>query len=97
MLTYVTYTIISVSSSTGRVGTPQYMAPEVIERRPYGKPVDMWGCGVLLFILLGGYPPFSGTKERLYETIVKGSYHVRITMTVEHLHICTCSDSIHNI
>nr|AAO83853.1 calcium/calmodulin-dependent serine protein kinase 1 [Lymnaea stagnalis] len=63
--------------TSGRVGTPQYMAPEVIERRPYGKPVDMWGCGVLLFILLGGYPPFCGTKERLYEIIVKGSYPMK--------------------
>ncbi|GFO31193.1 calcium/calmodulin-dependent protein kinase type ii subunit delta [Plakobranchus ocellatus] len=53
------------------------MSPEVIDRRPYGKPVDMWGCGVLLFILLGGYPPFCGTKERLYSIIVKGSYHMK--------------------
>ncbi|XP_055869214.1 peripheral plasma membrane protein CASK-like isoform X5 [Biomphalaria glabrata] len=60
--------------SSGRVGTPQYMAPEVIDRKPYGKPVDMWGCGVLLFILLGGGPPFCGTKERLYDIIVKGNY-----------------------
>ncbi|XP_059169906.1 peripheral plasma membrane protein CASK-like isoform X2 [Physella acuta] len=63
--------------TSGRVGTPQYMAPEVIDRKPYGKPVDMWGCGVLLFILLGGYPPFCGTKERLYEIIVKGNYPMK--------------------
>ncbi|XP_012936233.2 peripheral plasma membrane protein CASK [Aplysia californica] len=63
--------------TSGRVGTPQYMAPEVIQRQAYGKPVDMWGCGVLLFILLAGYPPFCGTKERLYQIIVQGSYHLR--------------------
>ncbi|KAK0044078.1 peripheral plasma membrane protein CASK-like isoform X2 [Biomphalaria pfeifferi] len=63
--------------SSGRVGTPQYMAPEVIDRKPYGKPVDMWGCGVLLFILLGGCPPFCGTKERLYDIIVKGNYMMK--------------------
>lgn len=63
---------------SGRIGTPQYMAPEVVQRQPYGKPVDMWGCGVMLFILLGGYPPFVGTKDHLFEQIVKGSYHVRI-------------------
>ncbi|ESO92904.1 hypothetical protein LOTGIDRAFT_162384 [Lottia gigantea] len=61
----------------GRVGTPQYMAPEVIKREEYGKPVDMWGLGVLSFILLSGYPPFCGTKERLYDLIVKGSYFFR--------------------
>nr|XP_034329719.1 peripheral plasma membrane protein CASK isoform X4 [Crassostrea gigas] len=61
----------------GRIGTPQYMAPEVVQRQPYGKPVDMWGCGVMLFILLGGYPPFVGTKDHLFEQIVKGSYHMR--------------------
>ncbi|XP_078311146.1 peripheral plasma membrane protein CASK-like isoform X9 [Crassostrea virginica] len=61
----------------GRIGTPQYMAPEVVHREPYGKPVDMWGCGVMLFILLGGYPPFVGTKDHLFEQIVKGSYHMR--------------------
>ncbi|XP_025080182.1 peripheral plasma membrane protein CASK-like [Pomacea canaliculata] len=61
----------------GRVGTPQYMAPEVVERKPYGCAVDMWGAGVLLFILLGGYPPFSGTRERLYDLILKGSYKMR--------------------
>ncbi|XP_050396374.1 peripheral plasma membrane protein CASK isoform X4 [Patella vulgata] len=60
-----------------RVGTPQYMAPEVIKREPYGKAVDMWGCGVLSFILLSGYPPFCGTKQRLYDLIVKGSYFMR--------------------
>lgn len=62
--------------SVGRVGTPQYMAPEVIKRELYGKPVDMWGAGVMLFILLSGYPPFCGTKERLFHLILKGSYHV---------------------
>ncbi|XP_048240911.1 peripheral plasma membrane protein CASK-like isoform X6 [Haliotis rufescens] len=61
----------------GRVGTPQYMAPEVIKRELYGKPVDMWGAGVMLFILLSGYPPFCGTKERLFHLILKGSYHMR--------------------
>ncbi|XP_051986625.1 calcium/calmodulin-dependent serine protein kinase b isoform X4 [Xyrauchen texanus] len=58
----------------GRVGTPHFMAPEVVKREPYGKPVDVWGCGVILFILLSGCLPFYGTKERLFEAIVKGKY-----------------------
>ncbi|XP_041857118.1 peripheral plasma membrane protein CASK isoform X12 [Melanotaenia boesemani] len=58
----------------GRVGTPHFMAPEVVKREPYGKPVDVWGCGVILFILLSGCLPFYGTKERLFESICKGKY-----------------------
>ncbi|XP_024141795.1 peripheral plasma membrane protein CASK isoform X16 [Oryzias melastigma] len=58
----------------GRVGTPHFMAPEVVKREPYGKPVDVWGCGVILFILLSGCLPFYGTKERLFDAICKGKY-----------------------
>ncbi|XP_076872061.1 calcium/calmodulin-dependent serine protein kinase b isoform X1 [Brachyhypopomus gauderio] len=58
----------------GRVGTPHFMAPEVVKREPYGKPVDVWGCGVILFILLSGCLPFYGTKERLFEGIIKGRH-----------------------
>uniref|UniRef100_A0A3Q1CFV1 Peripheral plasma membrane protein CASK n=1 Tax=Amphiprion ocellaris TaxID=80972 RepID=A0A3Q1CFV1_AMPOC len=58
----------------GRVGTPHFMAPEVVKREPYGKPVDVWGCGVILFILLSGCLPFYGTKDRLFEAICKGKY-----------------------
>ncbi|KAL3848158.1 hypothetical protein ACJMK2_019035 [Sinanodonta woodiana] len=63
--------------SGGRIGTPQFMAPEVIKREMYGKPVDVWSCGVLMFILLSGYPPFMGTKERLFDLIVQGKFHFR--------------------
>lgn len=60
--------------TAGRVGTPHFMAPEVVKREPYGKPVDVWGCGVILFILLSGCLPFYGTKERLFESVIKGRY-----------------------
>lgn len=52
------------------------MAPEVVKREPYGKPVDVWGCGVILFILLSGCLPFYGTKERLFDAIIKGKHKV---------------------
>lgn len=42
----------------GFAGTPGYLSPEVIRKEKYGKPVDIWACGVILYILLVGYPPF---------------------------------------
>ena len=42
----------------GFAGTPGYLSPEVIKKEKYNKPVDMWAVGVILYILLVGYPPF---------------------------------------
>ncbi|XP_062420755.1 caM kinase-like vesicle-associated, like [Pungitius pungitius] len=39
-------------------GTPEYLAPEVVARHRYGRPVDCWAVGVIMFILLSGNPPF---------------------------------------
>lgn len=75
-LTHITLTQFWFYFHLGRVGTPHFMAPEVVKREPYGKPVDVWGCGVILFILLSGCLPFYGTKERLFEGIIKGKYKV---------------------
>ena len=64
------------SVNGGRIGTPHFMAPEVIQRKAYGKPVDVWSTGVLLHILLSGTMPFLGTKDRLYETVCVGKLYL---------------------
>lgn len=59
----------------GFAGTPGYLSPEVIRKDPYGKPVDIWACGVILYILLVGYPPFwDEDQPRLYAQIKAGAY-----------------------
>lgn len=78
---HIAFTLFFFCFYLGRVGTPHFMAPEVVKREPYGKPVDVWGCGVILFILLSGCLPFYGTKERLFEGIIKGKYKVNDSMS----------------
>ncbi|XP_042161478.1 calcium/calmodulin-dependent protein kinase type II subunit gamma isoform X9 [Oncorhynchus tshawytscha] len=59
----------------GFAGTPGYLSPEVLRKDAYGKPVDIWACGVILYILLVGYPPFwDEDQHKLYQQIKAGAY-----------------------
>eukprot|EP00049_Salpingoeca_infusionum_P018125 m.355872 g.355872 ORF g.355872 m.355872 type:complete len:467 (-) comp17368_c0_seq1:295-1695(-) len=59
----------------GFAGTPGYLSPEVIRRTPYDEKVDVWACGVILYILLVGYPPFwEEDQTKLYEQIKACNY-----------------------
>ncbi|XP_070491286.1 peripheral plasma membrane protein CASK isoform X4 [Chironomus tepperi] len=60
------------TDAEGRIGCPHYMAPEVVSRRQYGKPCDVWGAGVMLHVLLSGRLPFLGSGRRLQECIIRG-------------------------
>nr|XP_009931912.1 PREDICTED: serine/threonine-protein kinase H1 [Opisthocomus hoazin] len=56
-------------------GTPEYIAPEVLVRKPYTNSVDMWALGVISYILLSGTMPFEDdNRTRLYRQILKGKY-----------------------
>ncbi|TXT08999.1 hypothetical protein VHUM_02473 [Vanrija humicola] len=56
-------------------GTPDYLAPEVVQSKGYNKSVDWYALGVLIFEMLAGYPPFfteDGNPMKLYEKIIAG-------------------------
>lgn len=57
-------------------GTPGYVAPEILMGTGYGKEVDYWSIGVILYTLLCGYKPFQTTKDDddLFEKIKKGEF-----------------------
>ncbi|PHZ16102.1 serine-threonine protein kinase [Rhizopus microsporus ATCC 52813] len=66
-------------------GTASYVAPEVLLKKPYSFPVDIWGVGIVTYILLCGYHPFQGeTQQELYDEITHGRYefHWRYWMNV---------------
>jgi calcium-dependent protein kinase len=57
------------------VGTPGYLAPEIVTKREYSPSVDVWALGVISYILLCGYPPFySEDTKTLYKQIAAGAY-----------------------
>jgi serine/threonine protein kinase len=60
---------------TTRCGTPAFVAPEVVAGRPYNTQVDMWSIGTLLYMLLGGRPPFEDqTFQGLFRKIQASDY-----------------------
>jgi len=57
-------------------GTPEYLAPEIIQSKGHGKAVDWWALGILLYEMLVGYPPFFDESPfRIYEKILEGKLH----------------------
>jgi len=67
--------VYAPQSLTTQCGTPGYVAPEILEGIPYDNRADMWSVGVILYILLGGYPPFIENNQRdLFRKIRRGEY-----------------------
>lgn len=64
------------------VGTKEYVAPEIVQHKPYGKAVDWWAIGVLFYELLHGHPPFEPKQggKTLFQAILAGkfSFHARV-------------------
>jgi calcium-dependent protein kinase len=46
-----------------KLGTPYYIAPEVLNKK-YNEKCDIWSCGVIMYIILSGVPPFNGANDQ---------------------------------
>ena len=63
-----------------KVGSPMYMAPEMLinykkkSRAGYGKEIDIWAAGIVLYMLVYGKSPFQDMNGKLFEEIKQGNY-----------------------
>ncbi|XP_046834589.1 protein kinase C, brain isozyme isoform X1 [Vespa velutina] len=70
-------------------GTPDYIAPEIILYQPYGKSVDWWAYGVLLYEMLVGQPPFDGEdEEELFAAITNHNVSYPKSLSKEAKEVC---------
>lgn len=65
-------------------GTPEFMAPEILKEQPYGRSVDWWAFGILLYEMLLGQSPFRGDDEdEIFDSILRDEILYPVSMTKE--------------
>jgi len=64
-----------------KCGTPSYVAPEVIAGKPYDQAADLWSLGVIVYFVIGGYPPFVdfNSRQRMFQKIIAGEFEFHET------------------
>jgi calcium-dependent protein kinase len=77
IIDFGTSEILKKSKLTEQIGTSFYIAPEIL-KNGYNEKCDLWSCGVILYILLCGAPPFYGRNEKeIFAKVINGSYSFR--------------------
>ena len=77
VIDFGTCEILKKKKLTEQIGTSFYIAPEVI-KNSYNEKCDLWSCGVILYILLCGSPPFYGKNEKeIFKKIIEGNFTFR--------------------
>ena len=70
-------------------GTPEYLAPEVIRRKPYGKAVDWWSLGTLIYEMIHGLPPYyDQNRQQMYKQTLRGRLKKPSHMTADAFDLC---------